>query len=179
MDTTQMPRPATSTPKTRRRQYIVNPALQWKFAPWLMAAVFAVCSVLGILLFGVLERHVRWRILNPEASHIGQVISDIMIFALVFSAIAAAGLGFWSLFITHRFCGPLSVMGHWLTELTNGRWPTRRPLRKKDEFKDLYDLFWHAIDSLKIRRRSELAALTQILETVKTAADADDEARGP
>ena len=177
MDATAFSEPVLNETRKRRRQYIINPAFQWKFSAWIMIDVFAVCVLLALALYGVMERNVRWRVLNPDTPHTGETILLIVGFAAGFAVVAAAGLGLWSIIITHRFCGPLFVVGRCLDELAAGRFPKRRPLRKKDEFKDFYALFWRTIDSLKTEKRGELSALTEILDVVKSASNADDEAR--
>jgi hypothetical protein len=167
---------ASETPK-RRRQYIINPAFQWKFTAWIMLDVFAVCVLLALVLFGVMERNVRWRVLNPDMPHTGETILLIIGFATGFAVVAAVGLGLWSIIITHRFCGPLFVVGRCLNELAAGRLPQWRPLRKKDEFKGFYALFWRTIDLLREQKRRQLTALTAILEVAESASNGDDRAR--
>jgi hypothetical protein len=177
MDATGMTKPVTNRTRQRRRQYLINPSFQWKYCFWIMVDVFAVCSFMGLLLFGVLERNLRWRLLHPEASHIAETVLIVVGFSLLLSTVAAVALGLWSVMITHRFCGPLSVIGRSLTELAEGRLPKHRPLRKKDEFKDFHAHYWRTIDALKVAKRTDLATLTEILAAVRSATDADDEAR--
>jgi hypothetical protein len=177
MDTTRISEPVVSPPRRRRRQYLINPSFQWKFAIWVMLDVFVVCSLLALVMFGVLEQSVRWRVLNPDAPRTLHTLLVIFGFAGGFGVVAAAGLGLWSVMITHRLCGPLYVVGRGLKELAAGRLPTLRPLRKKDEFKDFYALFQGTVDSLKQAKSTELTALTQILQVVESAARADDPAR--
>lgn len=49
-------------------------------------------------------------------------------------------------FYTHKIAGPLYVMQKYMNELKNGRNPTIRPLRKRDELKAFYDDFTKLID---------------------------------
>ncbi|MBU0617344.1 MAG: hypothetical protein KKI02_06490 [Planctomycetes bacterium] len=177
MDATAISEPVVNKTRKRRRQYIINPAFQWKFAIWIMLDVFAVCVLLALVLFGAMERNVRWRVLNPDTPHTGETVLLIIGFAAGFAVVAAAGLGLWSIIITHRFCGPLFVVGRCLDEMVAGRLPDWRPLRKRDEFKDFYALFWRMVDSVKTGKRAQLTALTETLEVVKSAANADDKAR--
>lgn len=177
MDATGITKPVTSRTRQRRRQYLINPSFQWKFAFWIVVDVFAICSFMGLLLFGILERNVRWRILHPETSHVAETALVVIGFSLLFATVAAVALGLWSVIITHRFCGPLSVIGRSLSELAEGRLPKQRPLRKKDEFKDFYAHYWSTVDALTVAKRTDLATLTEILAAVRSATDADDEAR--
>jgi hypothetical protein len=177
VDTIGISEAAVTTTRQRRRQYVVNPAFQWKFAIWIMLDVFALCALLALVLFGVLEQHVRWRVLNPNTPHTAEAVLLIVAFAAGFAIVAAAGLGLWSVVVTHRFCGPLLVVGRCLNEMITGRLPDWRPQRKKDEFKDFYALFWRMVDSAKTRKRAQLTALTEVLDVIKSASNADDEAR--
>ncbi|HSA15053.1 MAG TPA: signal protein, partial [Spirochaetota bacterium] len=53
--------------------------------------------------------------------------------------------------MTHRISGPLFVMTNYMKEVINGKYPSPRPLRKKDELKDFYDVFGQMVQ--KIRQR--------------------------
>ena len=77
--------------------------------------------------------------------------------------------------ITHRVAGPLSVLGRWLTELGDGRFPDLRPLRKKDELKGFHATFRNSVESLKARKQTELTALSDALREVQAAASGDEE----
>ncbi len=74
-------------------------------------------------------------------------------------------------------CGPLFVLERYLTELAEGRLPTPRPLRRKDEFKELYRSFSRAIETLKARKQADLALLSEALGSAKSALGGDDESR--
>ncbi len=51
---------------------------------------------------------------------------------------------------THRIVGPLYVMSMYMRQIIEGKYPEYiRPLRKKDLFKDFYDLFVQMIDTVK------------------------------
>lgn len=159
----------------QRRQYVINPTFQWKYITSLAVAAFILCSALSLALYGVLHQQARLRAINPEgsAAAVGAVILG---FGIVFGMISAVGLGVWSLFITHRICGPLFVLSRYFEELATGCIPKPRPLRRKDEFKDLYAAFKKATDSLRAQRRSELAVLTEMEAEVESAARGDSEA---
>jgi hypothetical protein len=161
----------------RRRQYLINPPFQWKYAIWIMLDIFAVCSVLALLLLGIVERSVRWRALHPDSSHTAETALIIFGFAVGFGLVAAGGFGLWSVVITHRFCGPLLVVGSCLSELAAGRLPNLRPLRRKDEFKDFYALFRGTINSLRQAKSAELNTLTRMAQVIQSASRADDKAR--
>ncbi len=53
--------------------------------------------------------------------------------------------------ITHRITGPVHVMSGYMNDIIEGKLPTPRDLREKDEFKEFYNLFRKMIESIKER----------------------------
>jgi len=166
---------ATET-RRRRRRYIIDPAFQWKFGIWLMADVFVVSLFMGILLLLVQGRYVRSLMLEARAFDWAEMAFMLIVFALGFAVVVAGAFGVWSVMVTHRLCGPLHVLGMCLSEVAHGRFPKRRPLRKKDECKGLWTQLWVTVDSLKARKQTEFDTLTEILATVRSAANGDEQA---
>lgn len=162
--------------RNRRRNYVINPSFQWKYATTIALAVFFISSILSSGLYAVLHQQARMRFVDPEGST-GTVALTVLFAALVFSALTAAGVAFWSIVATHRICGPLYVLERQLTELANGRFPSPRKLRRKDEFKELFSVLCDAIETLKAGKQYELVVLDEVLSEANTATDADDEGR--
>ncbi|MFH1130121.1 MAG: hypothetical protein V1754_02220, partial [Pseudomonadota bacterium] len=52
----------------------------------------------------------------------------------------------WGIFLTHRVAGPLYVMKRQLEKLNEGGRIDLRPIRKGDEFQDLYQLFCRVLE---------------------------------
>ena len=168
-----MAKPTTTGTRSKaRRNYFINPGFQWKYTLAIATGVFLAASLMGIALFGSLHQQARARLIYPEATSVGHYAQTIIFFAVAFSSIVVVGLGCWSIIITHRISGPLFVLKKHFTRLADGRFPRRRPLRKKDEFKDLYEAFWVAVDSLKAEKRAQLATLTEVLNMAQSAAAA-------
>ena len=164
---------ATQRRPYRRRQYLINPAVQWKYAITSTMAVFMLSSLIGSVLYGLLHHQARMRAMEPTI-YTGEVTWVILLFGLGFAAVTAAGVGVWSIIVTHRICGPLHVVQRYLGEMSHGHLPTPRPLRRKDEFKDFYATFCNTVESLKVRKQVELGELTETLAVAKSAIDADD-----
>lgn len=157
-----------------RRTYIINAAFQWKYTLSIVLGVFIASSLLSSVLFGVLNERARAAVLNhPNPSEVATMASAPVILAagLAFAALLGAGLGLWAMIVTHRIYGPIFVIEGLLGVLARGRFPDRRPLRKKDEFKGFYDAFWRSIESLKALKRSDLKKLTESLALAKSALD--------
>lgn len=158
----------------RRKQYIVDPAFQWRYAITIALTVFLITSVMSSVLYGLLHHQARMRFVYPQ-TYTAEVGMVVLFAALAFSAITAGGVGLWSVIATQRICGPLYVLEKHLAELASGRIPTLRPLRRKDEFKGLYRAFSRAVDGLKNQRQTELNLLTEALGRVQTAVEGDHE----
>lgn len=158
----------------RRKKYVVNAAFQWKYAATVSLLVFVISSVVSTVLYAVLHHQTRMRMMNPE-SYTAEVAMVVLCFALGFSLLTAGGVGVWCLLATHRICGPLVVFERYMRELAQGRFPTVRPLRKKDEFKELHDALAGAVETLKAARQNELTVVQEAKQTAATALSGNDE----
>ena len=177
MDATGLDNSSTKGSGRRRSSNLVlRPAFQWKYTVAVVLGVFLVSAFIGIELFGVLYQQARARVLYQPTVNGAEIRTAILLSTLAFALLPAVGFGVWAMFVTHRICGPLEVMEHCLNELKRGRFPKHRSLRKRDEFKDFHDVLWGAIRALEVGKRSELAALANVLQTARSAAAADDRA---
>ena len=160
----------------RRRQYLINPSFQWKYAITIGVTVFVTSSLLAFVLYGLLHNQARMRLMNPTAYR-AEVTFVMLAFALGFAAVTAAAMGLWSVIVTHRVVGPLFVVDRYLGELAAGRIPKLRPLRSKDEFKALYATFSRAVESLRAGKLAEQGAMMKALNAAREAENGDDRAR--
>ena len=163
--------------RARRRNYLINPAFQWKYTLAIGTSVFLVASLMGIGLFGSLHQQARMKYLFPAGSDGWNNAQTIIVFAVAFSTVMAATFGCWIILVTHRISGPMYVLKHHLTKLSQGRFPKRRPLRTKDEFKEVHEAFWTAVHSLKTEKEAEFEALTEVLDTARSATKRGTEAQ--
>lgn len=167
----------SASPSNRRKQIIINPKMQWKIAGGIMLSVFGICAFAGVVLYGLLEQNARSRILHPEIDQTAQLVFTIALFGGIFATLTAGAFGLWSMLITHRFCGPLFLVGKYLSQISAGHLPDLRSLRKNDGFRDFYDQFRRAIFSMKKQRQSDLAALNQVQELLRQIELGNDQAR--
>lgn len=151
-----------------RKQYLINPSFQWKVAGTIAITVFLFSILISITLYGTLHQQARLRAADPMG-YTAEVTSVMVCFGLGFAAITAGGVGLWSILMTHRICGPMFVMKRYMLELAEGKLPALRPLRKRDEFKDLYDAFDLAISALRSAKQRELMQLNTALEAIRQA----------
>lgn len=172
---------AATGARGRRKTYVVNPAFQWKYTFLFMGAAFVVSALMSVTLFGVHFQQARARALalqnNPDAAANGDMVLLLLFSALAFSTVAAATVGLWSIFFTHRISGPIFIIGRWLDNLADGRVPKIRALRKKDEFKQLHASFDRALDTIRQQGRAQCIGLTESIAIASAARDADDQAR--
>ncbi len=73
----------------------------------------------------------------------------LIISLLIFIILQAIFLYIMIIRKTHRISGPIYVMSNYFREMIQGKYPNPRPLRKKDELTDFYDLFIQVVASLK------------------------------
>ncbi len=167
---------ADSGKQNRRRKYFVNPAFQWKYTLTIAITVFVATSAASSVLYTVLHQQARMRVMQPN-SYTTDVASVVLLSALAFSAVTAGALGLWCVIATHRICGPVFVLQRYMSELAEGHLPNLRPLRKKDEFKELYATCSRAVESLKATKQAELILIGQARDAVRQGVAGDDEAR--
>ena len=137
--------------------------------------MFAVCSLLSIVLFDMLREQARAGLLQTGAPDVWENTWAIVVSAASFAAITAVVFGVATVLYTHRITGPIYVMRRYLVDLIEGRAPQHRPLRKNDEFKDFYDVFWKAVRAVQTRKQAELDHLTGALDTARSAAQNENQ----
>jgi len=83
--------------------------------------------------------------------------------SIVFLILEVLALAVMGLIITHRVCGPIFVIHRHLVTLRDGKYPSTRPLRQGDEFKETFKLFAEVLDLLKQRDRDEAVTLKELI----------------
>ncbi len=147
----------------RRRNYLINPVFQWRQAGAISLIVFFMSTTVSAVLYGVLHHQARLLATNPTG-HRPETTVVMVCFGLGFAALTAGGVGLWSILMTHRICGPVFVIKRYLLQIAEGRLPAMRPLRRRDEFKDLHEALDRAIQSLRIGKQRELARINDALD---------------
>lgn len=84
-------------------------------------------------------------------SHINMVNWRFFVMLLVLLAVQTVVILLVYIRLTHRTAGPLFVLNRYITELKQGKFPEVRPLRKNDNFKDLFKNFRELVEILKKR----------------------------
>lgn len=162
---------AAGAPPRGRRQYLVDRGFQLKYAVLMAAAGLAVALVFGMWLH---QAHVQATALlapDPETRALVERSDRLLLAAFgVIALLLAAALGLLGVVITHRIAGPVSVMGHYLRVLADGRFPRMRTLRRSDELKTFFRTFIAAVDTLKMREARHAAVLEDAVRRMSAAA---------
>jgi len=153
--TAEKPNHDNNDGRNRRGRYLIYRSLQLRSALTTGLFIFVTSSLMSSTLYFVLHHQARQRLLDPQ-NYVGSVGAVILFAALAFSALAALGFAFWSVRMTHRIYGPLWVLNRGLRELAAGRLPDVRPLRERDELKDLHASYAAAVESLRAQKRQQL-----------------------
>ncbi len=162
-----------SEKQRRRRTYLIDPTFQWKYAISISLTVFVVSSILSCMLFASLHDQARQRIIQPTAVQ-ASASWMMLVYAVGFSLFTAGTVGFWVILYTHRVCGPLFVLNRHFRQLASGVMPKLRPLRRKDEFKDLFKSFTRAVDTIREDREAALSAVCTMQATARVDREADE-----
>ncbi len=81
-----------------------------------------------------------------------------LIFLIIIVFLIATGFILYPVLIrkTHKISGPIYLMSEYIRDVMNGKYPDLRPLRKKDELKEFYQLFSRLITFLKKREDNKV-----------------------
>ncbi|NOT00693.1 MAG: hypothetical protein HOP29_08705 [Phycisphaerales bacterium] len=168
---------APAAARRTRRNFLVSPSFQWRYVGIAVAGVFVISELMTLLLFSLLHQQAKARAFGPGVGHAWENTLVMILAAFSFAAVMGLAFGVWTVFVTHRIAGPLYVVEQHLRELGQGRFPRRRDLRRKDEFKAFYDTFWWAMESVRARHNEQLSAMAKLVELASSAHDGTDDAR--
>ena len=151
------------------QRYIVNPSIQWRYTVTAVFGVFVVSAFVSVLLYGVLFDQARTRTLYGATAAATDTAFTIVTASIAFATVPAIACGLWAIVMTHRLCGPIRVLESNLRELATGRFPKHRSLRKKDNFRDVYAVFWQVVDTFKTSGSEQLTELDGLRNTARRA----------
>ena len=155
-----------------RRTYLVNRSFQLKYILLLMGWGLVLAALFGLWAYQAQAQAVDLLATEPgQRALVGHVGRQLLWVLLAIAALSSAALGLLGFILTHRVVGPIYVMGHFLTTLAEGRYPSRRALRKHDELKPFHAHFLQVIDTLRERERIQLAHLEDAVGRMRAAAE--------
>lgn len=156
----------------RRLIPIVDRQFQFKYTGIIVGLAAAISMILGYFLwksYMEMNEVIDLASLSPEVND--KLNSDdarfVFTITLVFLVVEVAVLGVMGLLITHRVCGPIFVLQRHMDTISGGTYPTTRPLRAGDEFKDAFDAFTRMIDALRKRDSDDLDKLKAVLSAAR------------
>lgn len=154
-----------------RRTYLVDRSFQLKYILLLMGWGVALAALFGLWAYQAHEQAIELLVRDGAQRALVAHASRQLLWVLVAIAVlSAAALGLIGFLMTHRVAGPVYVMGKFLSLLSQGRYPSRRSLRKHDELQRFHAQFMETIEAMKDRERLQLARLTDALERMRGAA---------
>jgi hypothetical protein len=165
------PAPIEPSPAATRRRVLVDRKFQLKYAVMMGLAGLGVALVFGFWLHQVHLQAIA--LLQPDAETRALIERSDRVLLGVFAVIAvllAGALGLLGVVITHRVAGPVFVMGHYLTVLSQGRFPRMRTLRRSDELKAFFRVFIEAVEAMKKREAKHVVVLEDAAARVRAAA---------
>jgi hypothetical protein len=165
------PAPIEPSPSAPRRRFLIDRWFQLKYALAMAGAGLAVALVFG---FWLHQAHAQAITLLPADDKTRALIeqSDRVLLAAfaVIALLLGGALGLLGVVITHRVAGPVFVMGHYLTVLSQGRFPRMRTLRRSDELKAFFKVFIDAVEAMKRREAKHVVVLEEAAARVRAAA---------
>jgi hypothetical protein len=163
--------PIEPSPTAPRRRFLVDRGFQVKYALFMAGAGLLVAAIFGLWLHQAHAQAIA--LLRPDDKTRVLIEQSDRLLMAAFAGIAvllAAALGLLGVVITHRVAGPVFVMGHYLTVLSQGRFPRMRTLRRSDELKGFFRVFIDAVDAMKRREARHVAVLEETLVRIRAAA---------
>jgi len=160
-------------PSFRRRLFLVDRQLQWKY--------FAVFASIGAGLTGAwgglayaIRREVQQGLGLPTDLDVplAGIDASFLWLALATLMVTSIALGLFGMLITHRIAGPVWVITRHMKVLAQGDYPHIRELRRNDELKDMYAVFTHLVSTLRARELEEIEQLDRALFALKPLPEA-------
>ncbi len=151
-------------PKRFRRQYLINKAFQLKYSLYLVISGVVGSLLVALIMYWWWKRNNEYMemmgMLDPEFSQ-----ANIIVIVTLATFVISTGifLFFWGILLTHRMAGPIYVIKNVINTILEGKWPSQRHLRKKDEFKDIFQ----DLNSLVVKLREEEREVISTIDFIK------------
>lgn len=153
-----------------RRTYLVDRNFQLRYAILTAVAAALVAVPLGLWLR---ESHAL-AMASGALSYAALKLSEAnfrFLFTLFVgvAALAVVGMGAVGVRLSHRVAGPAMLMRRHLTALAQGRYPSIRPLRKRDELNELFVTMANAVEQVRRRDVDQLELIEESLDVMTGA----------
>ena len=154
----------------RRRIVLVDRSFQLKYILLLMAWGLVLASLFGLWTYQAHQQAIETVVRSVEQRALLERASRQLVWVLAgIGALSAAALGLLGFIMTYRVAGPIYVMGHFLALLAEGRYPTRRALRKNDELQGFHTQFLETVEAMRERDARHAARLEETIAALREA----------
>ena len=154
----------------RRRLPVIDRQFQWKYAGMMALVVVALGGTMALLVYQGRAENTELLLLGDDSVLRGELErADRMFFGglLLGILLMGSGLLILGIVVTHRISGPVHLLARHLGVLAEGGYPVVRPLRKKDEFREVFDSLQNAVEAMTTRDRERLRELDECLQHVR------------
>lgn len=152
--------------KNIRRQLLIHPNFQLRFALYVTAAIFVISLAFPVFFFSVFS-HAEQNILvsnNPAALQAFQEAQKDSFWIYISCQLLLLVIGFGiSLTLSHRIAGPLYKLKTAMIALQQGVLDRHITFRKRDNFQELASTFNSMSDALFIRRRRDYERVLSVI----------------
>ena len=161
-------------PQYRRKQYLVNRRFQLKYTLAITLLGGVIAAIFGGWMWQAHKTNTEMLALDQafQAELMAQDQHILLIYVGV-TVLMMASLGLLGILMTHRIAGPTFVIERYLKAIADGAYPSLRPLRRKDELKEVFQSLEGAVETLRTRDRKEAELIEAALEKL----DGDEEAK--
>lgn len=156
--------------KNNRRQYLINPQFQLKFACLITLAMFVFNMAFPLFIMNMFEISAEHNLIinNPTAQNaLSQARSEFMVLMVILEVCFILMTFVLALFHSHKIAGPLYKLRVSMQALKQGVLDRHISFRAKDNFPELADEFNEMSDAIFARRRKDLETINTILPKVE------------
>ena len=156
----------------RRTTFVINSSFQFKYTGIIVAIGVGIAILLGIFLYNA---HVENTDLLtgtvPEGSELFNEIkstdNNVVVYLSLFVLAMGVSLFVWGIFVTHRIAGPIFILTRYLNVLADGDFPDIRPLRKRDEMKEVHTALYRVLGKIKENEQLDIETLDKIIKAAE------------
>src|SRR5512138_759333 len=153
-----------------RRVFLVDRTFQLKYALLMAGAGALVAIIFGLWLQQAHAQAIEIAGLDPALrAELARGDRQLLVAFAGIAVLLALALGLLGVVMTHRVAGPVAVMGHYVSVLARGAFPRMRTLRKTDELRSFFQVFFDAVEQLKARERRHVELLEGTVARMKAA----------
>ncbi len=152
--------------KNIRRQFLIHPNFQLRFALYVTLAIFVISLAFPLFFFSVFSRAEQNILVSNNAAALQafQEAQQESFWIYVSCQVILLLIGFGiSLTLSHRIAGPLYKLKTAMIALQQGVLDRHIAFRKRDNFQELASIFNDMSDSLFIRRRRDYERVLSVI----------------